>query len=1165
MIIRFFNFNLYICYKFKKIKTLTKNTKSKLLRKLFLASTLVLLSIAAEAQKEWSNWYSSGISKLTFKNGSAEKVINFIDNPPPVPPFENLYHFAYWGDGGISYSDPITGEMQFIISRRLGFGKDYKDFPNDTLLRACPGNKKSYQIIPIPDNPGKFYVIQFQSSAAGLAAMETGLQVRCPNAIGLGYSIVDLSKNNGLGDFVSMNNVITQGLTEQITYVRHANGKDVWIICHPYNTAEYHSILATATGFSQPVISNIGAMINGGSRSVYGTLEASHDGKLLVGTRTLAATTGKQFSDVELFDFDNATGKLNNYRTMPMDGRVEGMQFSPDNSKLYAIGFTPDFTFSKIFQWDFNETDLATSRIELFSGKNGLINNIQLGPDGKIYISRFSEFVNFEPRDYLMIIQCPNLPKYASNLKIRGIEYGYFQFPDFVNDFINVPRVIPPPEFSIGNDTAICFGTHTLSAPTGWESYQWNTGETTRQITIDKPGLYFVLTGSTGFSCPSGYGYINIGDKAAKLDLGSDTGLCSKTSFTLRVPEGYSDILWTNGSNTRDSVLFGGGEIIISALDPQGCFTNDTINVYEKYYPRAQFGADTVLCNNDKLILRLEPTNIFGGNAVYNWSDNSTNETLQITEPGIYWGTVNFDGCTISDTIRVSYINAEEVSIGNDTTICLGDSLLLSPSIIGANYLWSTGETTSSIYAKTTGYYWVSVRSGVCVLRDTIYVEFNDKPIFSIGNDTSICAGNSLLLNPGISGGTYLWQDGSTNDRFNVVTGGKYSLVYTQNSCSVKDSIEVIYNELPTVNLGNDTSFCANTTFTLNASHPSIKSYVWSNQTTLPTLSITNAGRYTVMVTGHTGCVNADTIQVSEVAVPAFTLGNDTTLCEGSVINFSLNIPGATYTWQNGSTSPGFTIQNPGEYWLQANRNGCSYSDTIFVNYKPMPKINLGLDTTLCEGATTLLNANFPNAIYTWQDGSNQATLLVNNAGLYHVSLELNGCTFRDSIQISYILIPKLTLVSDTAVCAGQSIILTPATNTRVDYLWQNGDRRPTFTVADTGRYFLTVSNECGVASQTVDVLPGFCQIYLPTGFTPNGDNLNDIFRIKNPFQVKMFRMQVFSRYGDVIFESNNMQIGWDGKYKGQLLPSGNYIWTVAVEYLDNRTESLRGSVMLLR
>ncbi|HEY9364761.1 MAG TPA: hypothetical protein VIQ00_15980, partial [Chitinophagaceae bacterium] len=96
------------------------------------------------AQKEWSNWYYNGKNLLTFKNGYAEIVNDFINPVPSGPDYFNFYNF---GTGGISYSDPITGEMKFIISSRVGFSRNYDDFPNENFLRSCP-DKFSYHIIP---------------------------------------------------------------------------------------------------------------------------------------------------------------------------------------------------------------------------------------------------------------------------------------------------------------------------------------------------------------------------------------------------------------------------------------------------------------------------------------------------------------------------------------------------------------------------------------------------------------------------------------------------------------------------------------------------------------------------------------------------------------------------------------------------------------------------------------------------------------------------------------------------------------------------------------------------------------------------------------------------------------------------------------------------------
>jgi hypothetical protein len=235
--------------------------------------------LQATAQKEWSNWFQDGKKLVTFKNGYLQIVEGFA----PVPAPGDYFNFYHQGAGSVSYSDPVTGDMKFIISGHLGFGTNFKDFPNNQILRSCPGDSYSYHIIPFHNDANKFYVMQFQSCSADLYAQETGLQVVCPNSFGLAYSIVDLNMNSGQGDFSIMNQQITSWLSGQMTTVRHANGKDVWIIVHPYNTSNFNAYLVTDNGISPVVTSAIGPLISGGSANSYGTLTASHDGKLLAG------------------------------------------------------------------------------------------------------------------------------------------------------------------------------------------------------------------------------------------------------------------------------------------------------------------------------------------------------------------------------------------------------------------------------------------------------------------------------------------------------------------------------------------------------------------------------------------------------------------------------------------------------------------------------------------------------------------------------------------------------------------------------------------------------------------------------------------------------------------------------------------------------------------
>ena len=87
----------------------------------------------------------------------------------------------------------------------------------------------------------------------------------------------------------------------------------------------------------------------------------------------------------------------------------------------------------------------------------------------------------------------------------------------------------------------------------------------------------------------------------------------------------------------------------------------------------------------------------------------------------------------------------------------------------------------------------------------------------------------------------------------------------------------------------------------------------------------------------------------------------------------------------------------------------------------------------------------------------------------------------------------------------------------------------------------------------------------MPTGFTPNGDGLNDVFRVKYPFPAKEFHLMVYNRWGSEVFETNNINEGWDGTYKGEPSAQGSYVWIISFVDMNNKSEQLKGIVTLLR
>ena len=247
--------------------------------------------------------------------------------------------------------------------------------------------------------------------------------------------------------------------------------------------------------------------------------------------------------------------------------------------------------------------------------------------------------------------------------------------------------------------------------------------------------------------------------------------------------------------------------------------------------------------------------------------------------------------------------------------------------------------------------------------------------------------------------------------------------------------------------------------------------------------------------------VYVDDVSVCECSFK-FNLGNDTTLCNGQSLTLNPNMPNATYTWQDGSTDSIYKVTQAGTYWVKAyfaDYNITTY-DTINIMYSSPLIVNLGNDITLCNGQTLILNATNPHSNYQWQDSTTNNTDTVNQQGIYWVKVtDSNNCTTSDTIKINY--------------------------------------------------------QDC--------VIPN---IYIPNSFTPNGDGLNDVFNIKTTFIFSQFKLTIFNRWGEQLFESEDINKGWDGTYKGQPVPVDVYVFQLTATIKENNMNIKKtGKVTVVR
>ncbi len=625
-------------------------------------------------------------------------------------------------------------------------------------------------------------------------------------------------------------------------------------------------------------------------------------------------------------------------------------------------------------------------------------------------------------------------------------------------EILDTIRVIAGENFeaNLGADTILCNGNelnlNVASVAAGLE-VTWQDGSMDPSFLVNQAGEYSVSLKLQGCEERDTIQVAYIA--APNLELGADLSLCDGESFTLDVnTAGNNTYLWNDGSTNPQFQVSQAGQYKVSITN-ESCTVEDSIQFIFNPIPQFSLGADTSFCDGNSLLL-----NLAGQGDFYLWQDGSTADNFTIDQAGIYWLDIAKDGCSFRDSIQVAIRTLPIVDIGNDATLCESESLTLTAQQAGpATYFWQDGSTQSDFIATQSGQYKVIVTSNNCSVADSLNLTFNPLPQFSLGADTSFCDGNMLAPSfPGI-GDTYQWQDGSAVDNFTINQAGLYWLEVALNGCNFRDSIQVAIRALPIVDIGNDATLCENESLTLTAQQAGPATYLWQDGSTQSDLIATQSGQYKVIVTSN-NCSVADSLNLIFNPLPQFSLGADTSFCEGNILALSFPGIGDNYLWQDGSTNDDFTISQAGIYWLDAVKDGCSFRDSIQVDIRALPIIDLGSDATLCENESLTLSAQQPGqATYLWQDGSNLPDLTATQSGQYKVLVSSDNCSSSDSLNITFNPLPQFNLGADTSFCDGNMLTLSfPGIGD--SYQWQDGSRNDNFTISQAGIYWLDVTKD---------------------------------------------------------------------------------------------------------
>ncbi|GAB5539703.1 MAG: hypothetical protein Salg2KO_18060 [Salibacteraceae bacterium] len=432
---------------------------------------------------------------------------------------------------------------------------------------------------------------------------------------------------------------------------------------------------------------------------------------------------------------------------------------------------------------------------------------------------------------------------------------------------------------------------------------------------------------------------------------------------------------------------------------------------------------------------------------------------LKNTSPGNKY---HIDGCTF---------------INNSATVA--NNTLTFPSEGGAVFLTKgdilSATTTAVLHISNSDFYNNNVQTGIEHIDnnsgtiDTANIGFNgfyNQFQVGLGDDTTLCEGDSMTLDASIVGATYLWENGTTSATRTVTDSGEYSVTVTVGSCEVSDTIIIDVVPIPDIDLGADTIICGYDSNLLDAYWPN-STYTWSN------LAVDSAiwagpGTYWVEVDAS-GCVDKDTIVIDSVSLSEVDLGPDTTLCGVSSYTMNVAQSGASYLWQNGSTSSTLIANTAGVYSVTVSNQACSYDDDITINFESFPIVNLLDSQTICPYDNAVLDATTANAQYLWNTGSTNAVLNTSQEGLYIVAVDVNSCVTYDTAYVDTIEIPPSFLGPDLLLCPGQSYAF-DASTTGAAYLWHNGQTGATFSGSLAGQYWVQVSKENCVVSDSITI-----------------------------------------------------------------------------------------------
>ncbi len=724
-----------------------------------------------------------------------------------------------------------------------------------------------------------------------------------------------------------------------------------------------------------------------------------------------------------------------------------------------------------------------------------------------------------------------------------------------------------------------------LDAGSYFDSYLWNTDETTSFITVSKEKWYKV-TASTAMGCiKTDSVYIKISDP--KIDLGKDRGSCGPGLITLDAGKGFKSYKWQDGSTDQTYKVMTTGDYSVTGINLFDCQASDTVHIDVYQVPEVKIVGDSHLCGVLTSELKVNIANV--DTALWNypsagkWTSSSSDLTFENIKPdgvtlkakksGLY--TVNYvlttkegkEGCQDSDSFQVAFYDIPE-----------------------STFTVESPESTDK-----------------CSTYERI-VKYTGKN------------GSSAKFNWDF-GGLMVLETIAPN-QFKISIGANkpnrtISLIVEENGCqSPVTAIPIGVN--PTFSFGADKvhgcdALCVQ--FNSKVTIMDQVSYHWTfgdgTESDLPNPKhcYQNTGEYDVslMVTNAIdGCRNGSVEEkmIKIYKTPKAEISADPNFCYQDTVNFSyLNAnelshskwfakgnkllsadnAQATYLLTNEVSQVGFLVEE----------NGCS-CDTLKVQVKRKPNFDFKAsepDICLPFPATLYATSTDADLLFRWKVDSLQNVEgdslihLFNKPGVYSVTLNaysyLTGCsddlTRENFIQVNPLPVPAFNQNYEIATDEHSEISFQNQSEGAVSYFWDFGDGtisdevspKHKYTKVGDYRVIMKAVTDFGCSDtigSKVKIIP--FSFYTPNAFRPDSNiPENQVFLpIREGIDPNKYQLAIFNRVGSTVFESKNPETGWDGNLSnGTKAESGVYVWVVKYDDVQGYAHVHKGTVMLVR